>query len=70
MEELSEFLVKDQESEIQRAKTSQAETCKLVQDALQVEWGRGEVITPQEAKEFILQTIFFFLRGIMLVGLS
>ena len=58
MEELSKFLAEDQESEIWRTKTSQAETCILVHDALEVEWGRGEVVTPQEAKELILQVIF------------
>ena len=43
-EELSEFLAEDQEAEIQRSKTSQAETRKLVCDTLQMELGRGEVI--------------------------
>ena len=59
MEELSEFLSDDRESEIQRTKASQAETHKLVCDALQVEWGWGEVVNPQEAKELILQVISF-----------
>ena len=57
-EELSGFLVEDRESEIQRTKVSQAETHKLVHNTLQVEWGQGEVINPQEAKELILQVIF------------
>ena len=61
MEEQSKFLAKDRKSKIQRDKTPQVETLKHVWDALQVEWGRGEVITPQEAKELILQVIFLFL---------
>ena len=55
---LSEFLAEEREAEIQRSKTSQAETHKQVCDTLQLEWGRGEDVPPQEAKELILQVTF------------
>ena len=49
-EELLEFLADDQEAEIQRSKISQAETCKLAHDTLQMEWGRGEVVPHKKPK--------------------
>ena len=54
-EGLEEFLAKDREAELCHFKTSQAETRKLVRDALQVDWGRGEVVSPDRAKDLILQ---------------
>ena len=54
-EGLEEFLAEDREAELRRFKTSQAETRKLVRDALQVDWGRGEVVFPNQAKDLIFQ---------------
>ena len=54
-EGLEEFLAKDREAELCHFKTSQTETRKLVRDTLQVDWGRGEVVSPKRAKDLILQ---------------
>ena len=54
-EGLEEFLAEDREAELSRFKTSQAETRKLIHDALQVDWGRAEVVSPKRAKDLILQ---------------
>ena len=54
-EGLEEFLAEDREAELCHFKTSQAETRKLVCDALQVDWGRGEVVSPKRVKDLILQ---------------
>ena len=54
-EGLEEFLVEDREAELCQFKNSQAETRKLICDALQVDWGRGEVVSPERAKDLILQ---------------
>ena len=54
-EELEEFLAEDREAELCHFKTSQAETRKLVHDALQVDWGRGKAVFPDLAKDLIFQ---------------
>ena len=54
-EGLKEFLAKDREAEFRHFKTSQAETRKLIRDALLVDWGRGEVVSPNQTKDLILQ---------------
>ena len=58
-EALEAFSAEDQEAEIRWFKGSLAETQKLVQDTLQQDWGRGEVVHPKKAKELILKVIIF-----------
>ena len=59
-EALEDFLAKDQEEELKQHKTSMAETRKLVRDIMQKDWGHGEVIHPEKAKELILQVAIPF----------
>ena len=54
-EGLEEFLAEDREAELRHFKTSQAETRKLIRDVLQVDWGRGEVVSPERTKDLTLQ---------------
>ena len=56
-EALEDFLAEDREEELKRHKTSMAETRKLVRDVMQKDWGRGEVVHLEKAKELILQVI-------------
>ena len=56
-EALEDFLAEDQEEELKRHKTSMAETRKLVRNVMQKDWGWGEVVHPEKAKELILQVI-------------
>ena len=50
-----DFLKEDREDELQRFWSSQAETHNFFQDKLQVHWGHEEVVTPEWAKELIVQ---------------
>ena len=59
-EALEDFLAEDQEEELKRHKTSMAETQKLVRDVMQKDWGWGEVVHPEKAKELILQVLIPF----------
>ena len=54
---LEEFLAEDREAELRCFKNSQAKTRKLIRDAFQVDWGRGEIVSPDRAKDLILQVI-------------
>ena len=58
-EVLDEILVEDREEELRHHHSSQAETRKLVRDTMQMDWGRGEVVHPEKAKELILQVTPF-----------
>ena len=53
-------MTEDQEEELKRHQTSMAETRKLVRDVMQKDWGRGEVVHPEKAKELILQVTIPF----------
>ena len=57
---LEDVLAKDREEELKWHKTSMAETRKLVRDVMQKDWGWGEVVHPEKAKELILQVTISF----------
>ena len=59
-EALEDFLAEDREEELKQHKTSMAETRKLVRDVMQKDWGQGEVVHPEKAKELILQVTISF----------
>ena len=59
-EALEDFLAEDREEELKWHKTSMAETRKLVRDVMQKDWGWGEVVHPEKAKELILQVTISF----------
>ena len=59
-EALEDFLAEDQEEELKWHKTSMAETRKLVRDVMQKDWGWGEVVHPEKAKELIPQVTISF----------
>ena len=59
-EALEDFLAEDREEELKWHKTRMAETRKLVRDVMQKDWGRGEVLYPEKAKDLILQVAILF----------